>query len=71
MPDDPLTARLVEVMVAAQRRHRTRRGVMGALTTLPIPNGLIDEVAAGMAPVLRELVQEAVHAELAAAGEGR
>lgn len=69
MNDDDLAARLCELLVAAHRRYRTRRGVMGALTTLPIPNGLIDEIAAGAAPVLRELVREAVRAELA--GEGR
>jgi hypothetical protein len=36
-------------LVAAQRRHRTRRG-WGALTTLAIPDGLIDEIAAGIEP---------------------
>lgn len=56
---DPLVARLQEVLVAAQRRYRTARG-WGALTTLPIPDRLIDEVAAGLAPVLRELVDAAV-----------
>lgn len=61
---DPLEARLQEVFVAAQRRYRTSRGVVGALTTIPIPHGLIDEVAAGLAPVLRELVREAVAVEL-------
>lgn len=35
----------------------------------PIPDGLIDEVAAGLAPVLRDLVREAVRAEMA--GERR
>lgn len=61
---DPLEARLQEVLVAAQRRYRTARGVMGAMTKIPIPHGLIDEVAAGLAPVLRELVREAVAVEL-------
>jgi hypothetical protein len=56
---DPLEARLQEVFVAAQRRYRTARG-WGALTTIPIPDRLIDEVAAGLAPVLRDLVREAV-----------
>jgi hypothetical protein len=56
---DPLEARLQEVLVAAQHRWRTARS-WGAMTTIPIPNGLIDEVAAGLAPVLRELVREAV-----------
>jgi len=57
---DPLVARLAEVLVAAQRRHRTRRG-WGAYTTLAIPDGLIDEIAAGIAPVLRDLVRETVN----------
>jgi len=56
---DPLVARLQEVLVAAQRRYRTSRG-WGAITSIPIPDRLIDEVAAGLAPVLRELVREAV-----------
>jgi hypothetical protein len=60
---DPLEARLQELLVAAQRRYRTAR-TWGALTSIPIPNGLIDEVAAGLAPVLRELVREAVAVEL-------
>ena len=60
---DPLEARLQEVLVAAQRRYRTAR-TWGALTSIPIPNGLIDEVAHGLAPVLRELVREAVAVEL-------
>lgn len=60
---DPLEARLQEVFVAAQRRYRSghRWGpIPGALTSIPIPNGLIDEVAHGLAPVLRDLVREAV-----------
>jgi hypothetical protein len=63
---DPLVARLSEVLVAAQRRHRTQRG-WGAYTSVPIPNGLIDEIAAGIAPVLRELVREAVREQQQAA----
>ena len=58
---DPLVPRLTEVLVAAQRRYRTRRG-WGALTSIPVPDGLIDEVAVGLAPVLRDLVQETVSA---------
>lgn len=61
---DQLEARLQEVLVAAQRRYRTTRGPFGALTSIPIPNALIDEVAAGLAPVLRELVREAVAEQL-------
>lgn len=57
---DPLTHRLTEVLTAAQHRYRTQRG-WGAYTSIPIPAGLIDEVAAGLAPVLRELVREAVN----------
>ena len=60
---DPLEARLQEVLVAAQHRYRTSRG-WGAITSIPIPDRLIDEVAAGLAPVLRDLVREAVAAEL-------
>jgi hypothetical protein len=52
-------ARLSEVLVAAQRRHRTQRG-WGAYTSIALSNGLIDEIAAGIAPVLRDLVREAV-----------
>jgi hypothetical protein len=63
MTDHDLTARLTEVLVAAQRRYRTQRG-WGALTSIPIPNGLIDEIAVSVAPVLRDLVREAVKAEM-------
>jgi hypothetical protein len=68
--DLELTARLREVLVAAQTRFRKQRG-MGVIVTPIIPNPLIDQVAAGLAPVLRDLVREAVHAELQGAGEGR
>lgn len=64
---DPLVSRLTEVLCAAQRRYRTRRG-WGALTSLPIPDGLIDEIAAGVAPVLRDLVETAVALRLDAPG---
>ena len=62
---DPLAARLSEVAVAAQRTYRTRRG-WGAYTTPPVPTGLIDEITAGLAPVLLDLVDAAVAARLAA-----
>lgn len=64
MTDLDLEARLREVLVAAQARWRKQRG-MGVIVTPPIPNPLIDQVAAGLAPVLRELVREAVRAEMA------
>lgn len=57
---DPLALRLREVLVAAHRRYRRSRSVLGALTTLPIPDPLIDEIATGLAPVLRDLVAAAV-----------
>lgn len=59
MTDDDLTARLRETMSAAQRRYRTARG-MGCIVTPRIPDGLLDELAAGLAPVLRALVADAV-----------
>ena len=55
---DPLAHRLAEVLTAAQHRWRTGRS-WGAICTPPIPAGLLDEVAAGLAPVLRELAREA------------
>jgi hypothetical protein len=60
MPVDPLVARLAEVLSAAQHRYRTQRG-WGAMVTPPIPPRLIDEVATGLAPLLRDLVREATH----------
>jgi len=68
MTDLDLVARLTEVLCAAQARWRKQRG-MGVIVTPIIPNPLIDQVAAGLAPVLRELVREAVQAEMA--GERR
>lgn len=56
---DPLVNRIEQVLVAAQRRYRQQRG-FGAIVTPIIPDRLIDEVAAGLAPVLRDLVREAV-----------
>ena len=65
---DPLALRLREVLEAAQRAYRKGQGGFGALVTPPIPAALIDQVAAGLAPVLRELVREAVIARLDAPG---
>jgi hypothetical protein len=65
MTDRDLESRLREVLVAAQARFRKSRG-MGVIVTPPIPNPLIDQVAAGLAPVLRELVVETVAALLPA-----
>ena len=59
MTDLELAARLRDVAVATQRSYRTQRG-WGAIVTPPIPNGLIDEITAGLAPVLLELVDAAV-----------
>jgi hypothetical protein len=59
MTDDDLKARLRETMSAAQQRYRTSRG-MGCIVTPRIPDGLLDELAAGLAPVLRALVADAV-----------
>lgn len=51
MTDDAaLASRLSEVLCAAKRRARARF----------VSDALIDEIARGMAPVLRELVREAV-----------
>lgn len=61
---DPLAARLSEVLEAAQRRWRKSQTGFGALVTPTFPAALIDQVAAGLAPVLRELVREAVIARL-------
>jgi hypothetical protein len=61
---DPLAIRLREVLEAAHRRYRKGQTGFGALVTPPIPAALIDQVATGLAPVLRELVREAVVARL-------
>lgn len=60
MTDQELTSRLQEVLEAAHRRWRKSQGGFGALVTPPIPAALIDQVATGLAPVLRELVREAI-----------
>lgn len=63
MTDSELAARLREVAVAGYERWRKQKG-WGAIVT-PTPHRLIDEIVAGLAPVLRELVREAVRAEMA------
>lgn len=67
MTTDPLASRVAEVLCAAQHRFRTQRGP-GITLTPRIPNGLIDELAAGLAPVLRDIVAAAVAARLDAPG---
>ena len=57
---DPLALRLREVLEAAHRRYRKGQTGFGAYVTPPIPAALIDQVAAGLAPVMRELVREAI-----------
>lgn len=66
MDDDDLVARIQTLLVAAQRRYRQQRG-FGALVTPAIPDRMLDEVARGLAPVLRDLVREAVAARVPAA----
>lgn len=61
---DPLAARLTEVFTAAYRRYRKGQRGFGALVTVPVPPALIDEVAVGFAPVLRELITAAVAEQL-------
>jgi hypothetical protein len=63
MTDLELESRLREVLVAAQARFRKQRG-MGVIVTPIIPNPLIDQVAVGLAPVVRQLVVETVAALL-------
>jgi hypothetical protein len=65
---DPLALRLREVLEAAHRRYRHGQSGFGALVTPPIPAALIDQVADGLAPVMRELVEETVAARLDAPG---
>lgn len=59
MTDQQLSARLQELAVAAYERWRKQRG-WGAIVT-PTPHRLINELCVGLAPVLRELVAEAVN----------
>ena len=60
MTDLELAARLREVAVAGYTRWRKQHG-WGAIVT-PTPHRLIDEIVAGLAPVLRDLVRETVSA---------
>lgn len=62
MTEQELIARLSETLEAAQRRWRKSQSGFGALVTPTFPAALIDQVAAGLAPVLRALVNEAVGA---------
>lgn len=61
---DPLAVRLRDTVTSAERRWRTSLGVLGAITTPRIPTALLDELAAGLAPVLRELVADTVAEQL-------
>lgn len=63
---DPLALRLREVLTAAQRRHRKQHG-WGALASAALTAPLIDEIATGLAPVLRDLVDESVRSHLGGA----
>lgn len=56
--NDPLAARLAEVLTAAQHRHRTRRG-FGALVTPPVPPAVIDAFAEALLPIIRAAAEEA------------
>lgn len=64
--DDPLAARLREVLCAAVRGWR-KSAPFGSALLVAVPDRLIDEVAARLAPVLRDVTREAVRAELDAA----
>lgn len=61
---DPLASHLQEVLEDAHRRYRKSQTGFGALVTPTFPAALIDQVAAGLAPLLRGLVAEAVAARL-------
>lgn len=64
--DDPLVPRLRELLCAAVRDWR-KSAPFGAAFVFATPDRLIDEVAARLAPVLRDVTREAVRAEAAAA----
>ena len=66
MTEPELAQRLAQAFIAAQHRHRNRSR-WGAVTTLQVPSPLIDELAASLAPVLRELIEDTVNARLGAA----
>jgi hypothetical protein len=60
MTDDDLQSRLAETLIAANRRWR-KSFPFGAACVIPaFPDALIQQVARGLAPLLRELVREAV-----------
>ncbi len=56
---DPLVARLVEALTAAQHRYRARLGTWAAGASTPAPSALIDVLAAELAPVFRVAAHEA------------
>lgn len=60
---DPLVAALREVLCAAVRAWR-KSAPFGTALVAVVPDKLIDEIAARLAPIMRGLVREAVHAEL-------
>lgn len=60
MSDDELASRLSETLCAANRRWRQNLPFGSALVVPAFPEALIDQVARGLVPVLRELVREAV-----------
>ena len=67
MTDLELAARLRDLAHPAYERWRKQRGG-GAIVT-PTPSRLIDEITAGLAPVLRELVDAAVAERLDEPGQ--
>lgn len=61
--DQALASRLSETLSAANRRWRQGLPFGSAFICPPFPEALIDQVAAGLVPVLRELVVGAVAAQ--------
>lgn len=59
MNPDPLANRLAVLLVDFQRRYRSQRG-WGALVFPAVPADQIDEFAADLAPILRQVVLEVV-----------
>jgi hypothetical protein len=63
MTDEQLQSRLAETLIAANRRWR-KSFPFGAACVIPaFPDALIQQVAHGLAPLLRELVRDANLAE--------
>lgn len=62
--DEAIAHRIAELLCAAQRRARQQRTGFGAYVTPLIPDRVIDEMARGFAPLLREMVDVAVAARL-------